>query len=157
MLRGLMAVSADGYVCTGPRDDMRWTGSADKRLFREQTMGCVVGVGSTTAALMPPLPGRTLVRITREAEGQLPIVYDGASMALGAFARACPDAWLIGGQTVLLAAIEADLVGCVVLSHVRAETGGGWKDLVTPRLHALGWRGRLFPQDELSLVTWNRP
>lgn len=147
MLRAIMAVSADGFVCRGPDDDMRWTGSTDKQLFRSQTMGHVLGAGSTTFAQMPPLPGRTLVRISRDP---------GLGMALGDFCREHPDGWLIGGQTVLLSAIREGFVDRVLMSHVRAELGSGAVDEVTPLLSRLGWMGRSCPQEHLTIVTWRR-
>lgn len=152
MLRALMAVSADGFVCRGPADDMEWTGAADKRLFASLTRDQVVGAGSTTCRMLPPLPGRTVKRITREARG----LGGGAEWTLGDFARAFPEGWLIGGQTVLTAAIYGGLVDRVVLSHVEAELGEGQEDRITPLLHSLGWRSRLFPLNGLSVVTWNR-
>lgn len=155
MLRGIMAVSADGYVCKGPNDDMRWTGSADKRLFREQTMDQTVGFGSRTFDLMPKLKGRRMVRISSAAEGRLPFP-ENDEMTLGDFYLNCPDGHLAGGQTVLISAIKEGFCDRVVLSHVRAELGGGEKDQITSLCHSLGWHGRVFPQDELQIVTWNR-
>lgn len=160
MLRAIMAVSADGFVCTGEDDDMRWTGKADKRLFREQTEGCAIGAGTTTWQSMRglKLPGRTLVRITREP-GDLASsggLTEELEMTLGGFAEHYPDGWLIGGQTVLLSAIQEGFVDRVVLSHVEAELGEGVKDQVSPLLHEMGWAMRFFPMGEVKLVTWNR-
>lgn len=151
MLRGLMAVSADGLVCRGPKDDMRWTGEADKAVFREVTRGCVMGAGRGTYEQMPRITslGRTLLCVTREPRF-------GLDVTLGAFHRDFPDGWLIGGQTVLLSAIREGLVDRVLMSHVRAELGSGVEDLVTPLLSSLGWRGRSCPQEHLTLVTWRR-
>lgn len=160
MLRAIMAVSADGFVCSGPDDNMRWTGKADKQLFREQTEGCAIGAGTTTWEAMRGLnlPGRTLVRITREPRDLAS--PDGPAeeleMTLGAFAENYPDGWLIGGQTMLLSAIQDGFVDRVVLSHVTAELGEGVKDEVSSLLHSLGWTMRYFPMGDLKLVTWNR-
>lgn len=157
MLKAIMAVSADGFVCTGPFDDMKWTGAEDKAIFRGETMGAIVGVGSTTAMYLPKLRGRTTIVLTREAEDELPLIADGARMTLGAFYQNVPEGWLIGGQTVLLSAIRERFVDRIILSHVRTEVGGGLPDEITPELHRRGWTSRLFPQETLSLVTWNAP
>lgn len=158
MLRAIMAVSADGFVCRDDRDDMQWTGAADKRLFREQTAGCAIGAGTTTWRAMRGLnlPDRTLVRITRtpgdlaSSEG----LTEELDMTLGGFAEHYPDGWLIGGQTVLLSAIREGLVDRVLLSHVTAELGEGVSDEVSPLLHELGWQMRYYPMGDLRLVTW---
>ncbi len=162
MLRAIMAVSADGLVSCGPDDDMSWTGSADKQLFRAQTEGCVLGAGTTTFNQLPHLPGRRVVQITRsvperrmESAPLLAIMED--RMVLGDFYRAFPDGWLIGGQTVLLSAIMRGFVDRVILSHVQAEIGKGTPDKVTTMLARLGWSARLFPQGELDIVTWTAP
>lgn len=159
MLRAIMAVSADGFVCRGPEDDMRWTGSADKRLFREQTAGCAIGAGTTTWETMRglSLPDRTLVHITREPRD----LWSGGpteelEMTLGGFAEHYPDGWLIGGQTVLLSAIREGFVDRVLLSHVETELGDGVRDEVSLLLHEMGWDMRFYPMGELRLVTGNR-
>lgn len=110
MLKLIMAVSADGYLCRGPDDRMGWTGTDDKRLFRLLTTlgGRVLLAGKTTAAMLPPLPGRTVIPLTRERSGQEGITLEEAVMSY-------PDAWLIGGPTVALEALRQQLVDEVVL------------------------------------------
>jgi dihydrofolate reductase len=150
-VRAIMAVSADGYVCRGPDDDMRWTGPEDKSLFRSVTDGSHIGAGTTTWRAMRglKLPNRTLVRITRWPDGEL-------EETLGDFARNHPNGWLIGGQTMLLAAIRADLVERVLLSHVRAELGGGEADRVSSLCAWLDWSPIVSPRPGLQIVAWRR-
>lgn len=98
-MRLLMASSDDGYLCKGPDDDMGWTGSTDKLLFRALTsVGGVCAAGSRTHDLMPSLPGREFIRLSREA------------YTLEHLQEAHPDAWLLGGPTVARTALEAGLV-----------------------------------------------
>ncbi len=106
-MRLLMAVSADGFLCKGPADDMKWTGKTDKLLFRVLTgVGRVCAAGSTTRDLIRSLPGRTLLGLSRNG------------YALEAFAEEYPDGWLLGGPTVVKAALRASLVDEVYLSWI---------------------------------------
>lgn len=106
-MRLLMAVSADGLLCRGPSDDMKWTGRTDKLLFRILTgVGRVCAAGSTTRDLVRSLPGRTLIGLSRD------------DYTLEAFAEEHPDGWLLGGPTVTEAALRAGLVDEVYLSWI---------------------------------------
>lgn len=118
MLRIVMAQSADGFVCLHSADDMKWTGSDDKAAFRLLTsVGGVVLAGSRTVRHMPThLPGRNLFEVSRRKG--LTLEYYASHLNL-------KDAWLVGGQTVALAAIEQGLVSEVHLctSPVRIDHG----------------------------------
>jgi dihydrofolate reductase len=122
-LKLVMAVSHDGFVAKGPTDDMRWTGSTDKQVFRLLTgTGGVVGVGRRTAELMPEkLAGRTLIRLSS---------FSG--MNLGQFAYKYDGAWLAGGQTIAMEALRIDLVDEVHLCRNAVELGEGVRDEITP-------------------------
>lgn len=116
-LKLILAVSDDGFLASGPRDDMRWTGFTDKQIFRLLTYSHpVMLVGRATAAVMPKLPHRQLVPLSRSpADGML----------LADAARIHPNAWLIGGPTVALEALEAGLVDLTYLCRSSAMLGGG--------------------------------
>ncbi len=106
-MRLLMVVSADGFLCSGPADDMMWTGSMDKRLFRVLTgVGRVCAAGSTTRDIVRNLPGRTLFGLSRHG------------YTLEDFAGDHPDGWLLGGLTVAVAALRAKLLDEVHLSWI---------------------------------------
>ncbi len=114
-MRLLMAVSSDGFLCRGPTDDMTWTGRTDKLLFRILTgVGRVCAAGSTTRDLVRSLPGRTLLGLSRDG------------YTLEDFAKEYPDGWLLGGPTVVVAALEVGLVSEVYLSWItNVKLGGG--------------------------------
>lgn len=144
-LKVLMAVSADGYVARGEDDDMSWTGSEDKKVFRLLThVGTdPIGVGAKTFRQMPPLKGRQLQPISRKrtffiehAPLPNPLVdgwpettsvrrYMIQSKTLEQFFRENLSAWLIGGQTLALSAVRQGLVDQVFLCHNRAMLFGG--------------------------------
>ena len=109
-MRLIMAVSNDGYVAQGPKDDMSWTGDADKRAFRLLTSvgGGVCGVGSTTFDLMPKLKGRKLWRLTSSPGDHGG--HQGLACTLGWFAHSYPGAWLLGGPTLAQAAFDIGLI-----------------------------------------------
>lgn len=122
-MRLLMAITADGFVSRGPRDDMSWTGPLDKRLFRILTsVGGRVYAGSTTYELMRgsrhvpayTLEGRRLFRVTRNPT-------DKAVEA--SLADIPSDGWLIGGPTIAYAAMDALMVEEVHLNRI-IDVGG---------------------------------
>lgn len=103
----LMAVSADGYLCSGPDDDMIWTGTTDKLLFRMLTsVGGVCAVGLNTYHLMPALDSRQLIPLSRHG------------YTLERLQEEHPDAWLLGGPTIAKAALDAGLVTEVHLNEI---------------------------------------
>lgn len=107
----LMAVSHDGFVARGSNDDMRWTGFADKALFKTLTLSSPhpLLVGRKTYDLMPKLADRELVPISRNP---------ARGLSLEAAAERFPGAWLIGGAEVAREALQAGLVGLVYESRV---------------------------------------
>ncbi len=130
-LKLIMAVSADGFVARGPTDDMTWTGSTDKRVFRLLTsVGGVLGAGRRTFEQLPRLEGRTVVLLSRNG------------MALNDFCRLYPDAWLIGGQEVALEALQLNLVDQAFLCNSREVfLCSGVRDQITPCLmHSPNWQ-----------------
>lgn len=108
----IMAVSKDGYVSREPDDDMSWTGSMDKAIFRLLTsVGGEIACGSRTYELMKnlALPGRRVHRLSSrpvqpyDPEG--PVYRD-----LAWFQRTHPNGWLIGGQSIAINALQMGLV-----------------------------------------------
>lgn len=115
----ILAVSADGYLCKGPEDDMKWTGELDKFIFKLLTLsdGATLLAGSTTFSQLPLLPGRKVVRISR---GQ----YPGA-LSLPMAHQAYPDGWLLGGPTVAQAALRQGYVNRAYLCQNPNDLHGG--------------------------------
>jgi dihydrofolate reductase len=123
----LMAVSADGYLATGPDDNMRWTGWMDKAIFRLLTLTSdqPLLAGRTTAERLPPLPGRTVLALSRQ----------GLTLHLAATRH--PGSWLIGGPMIAYEALKLGLVSQVVLCRGQHELRGGISvDQIASRLTA---------------------
>lgn len=125
-MRLVMAISKDGYVARGNHDTMQWTGSTDKALFKLVTLigGGVIAAGSKTAAILPILPGRTVLTLSRD-------VY-----TLHNFAEEYPDGILIGGQTVALEALELGLVDEAIIMRLERFAFSGIRDKITPKVIA---------------------
>jgi len=81
----LACIDAAGGL--GYRGRLPWHVSAELRYFKKRTMGHTLGVGSGTE--LPPLPGRTVVRLSR------------SSMPLASF-----EGIVIGGATIFEAALR---------------------------------------------------
>ena len=134
-MRLILAVSADGYLARGSDDQMEWTGSEDKLAFRQLTsVGGVCAAGSTTHALMPRLPGRELIRLSRKPQE--------GSMGLGRLAYLHPDAWLLGGPTVALEAFQLSMVDEAFFCLNPTELGGGIAEDLRWRMSSRFWRSR---------------
>ena len=121
----LMAVSHDDFVARNDHDDMRWTGSADKALFKALTLSSSQPLlaGRKTYDLMPKLDGRTVVPLSRNPE---------LGVSLEKAAELYPGAWLIGGHEVARAALQAGLVDLVYESRitgVRLKEGLPWRPI----------------------------
>jgi dihydrofolate reductase len=121
-LKLIMAVSADGFLAKGPDDDMTWTGSEDKLLFRLLTVlggdpvlksRAVLLAGRRTAEQMPKLVHRAVLPISR------------SGITLGSAASLYQDAWLIGGPTLAMQALLDGLVFEAYIMHVPAKLGHG--------------------------------
>lgn len=174
MLRLILAVSADGYLSRGPHDDMEWTGSPDKKVFRLLTsVGGVCAAGSTTWAHMPELPGRRVVPISRCLAVQHRMGHSEHAMSLGTFAHRFPNGWLLGGPTVAMDALDCGLVDQVYLCRspvVLFESQGafspmGQRDQVSPWLMSRGesinagvpWRrDHRIQLDGVTVDCWSR-
>ncbi len=134
----LLASSADGYFAKGPDDDMKWTGSTDKAIFRLLTMSegsDVLLAGSRTFDQMPPLPHRIMVRVSRKPKP--------GGTTLEWAAKKWPNAWLIGGPTVAEAALELGLITRAFICISPVELGSG--------IHAQGV-ARLLPHEDAKVT-----
>lgn len=110
-MKAILAVSVEGMVANSDRDDMTWTGSDDKAIFRMLTsVGGVLGCSHRTRLLMPPsLKGRTLLTLSRnpqKVDHVLPQMRD-----LAWFKRTFQNPWLIGGQAIVAEAVKHNMLG----------------------------------------------
>ena len=99
----IYARAANGVI--GKNNAIPWHLPEDLTHFKKLTLGCLVIMGRKTWDSLPPkfrpLPGRTNVVITRQAEWQAAGAQTAGSLA-DALAQ-CPassDVWIIGGAQI---------------------------------------------------------
>lgn len=120
----IVAVSSNGVI--GRDGDLPWHLPADLRHFKNTTMGHHLIIGRTTwDEVGRPLPGRTMVVVTRNrdfhAEGVL--VAHSLGEALG-LAGTDDEPFIGGGAEIYRMAFEDDLVNRFYLTRVHAEVEG---------------------------------
>jgi dihydrofolate reductase len=117
----IVAVAENGVI--GNRGELPWRLSADLRRFRELTMGHHVIMGRKTyESLGRPLPGRTLIVITRQGD------YDARGALVAAsldealrLASGDPEPFVIGGAEIFREAFSrADRIYQTIV-HARPE------------------------------------
>lgn len=127
----IASVARNGSIGNG--GNLVWDEPADKRWFRQQTMGCPVVMGRKTWDSLPerfrPLPGRANVVVSRqpafEAAGAQVAPDLNAALALARHSAAQTGAARIcvigGGQLYAEALPQADLL---VLTEIDADLPG---------------------------------
>jgi len=125
----IMATSRDGFVARNESDDMSWTGSIDKAVFRLLTStSSVLAVSAKTLQCMPKeLPGRgKLYALSTDPR---------RGMDLETFAANFPDAWLLGGQELAIFAMKNGFVDKAYLCRcMNIDIGVGNEDAIDDRI-----------------------
>lgn len=133
----IWAQARNGVI--GHNNAMPWRLPEDMAHFKQTTLGCPVIMGRKTWDSLPlkfrPLPGRTNIVVTRQADWQAEGVLRAGSLAE---ARAlCPSeapVWVIGGAQIYAQALP--LAARAVVTEIDADFEG---DAYAPALDA-GWR-----------------
>ncbi len=165
-----LIASVDRNRTIGSDNGLVWHEPEDQRWFRRQTMGCPVVMGRKTWDSLPvrfrPLPGRTNIVVTRQADWQA----DGALVAHGladalvlartsAAATSAARVFVIGGgqlftealplaDTLLMTEIDAELPGDTCFPDWR---GGGFVEESRDQRHSAGP-----PACRYAFVTYQR-
>ncbi len=127
----IMAMSKDHYFGKKNLDDMSWTGRTDKLIFKALTFyeNTTLLCGPNTAELLPTLPKRRIKVIRKSRAGfydTLNELYEEVSFKnLGKRKSGLEGAKLIGGPTLVQAAIEADLVRNAYITVIDKELKSG--------------------------------
>jgi dihydrofolate reductase len=132
----IAAVAANGVI--GRDGDLPWRLPADLRFFKRVTTGHHLVMGRKTwASIGRPLPGRTIVVITRDRSLEIPGVRVVHALADAlALARAAGDseAFVAGGAEVF--ALALPLADRLYLTRVHARVDG---DVCFPPLREQEW------------------
>ena len=130
MLKAILVVSKDGYVARSEKnDDLSWTGKVDRAMFSLLVSTAdLFGIGKNTCDMMKPdLKGKNFRLISREGSHNLSWFYGSDR-----------NAWLIGGQTLLVAALKKEYVGELHIirsvENASPNQGEGIRERVTPLL-----------------------
>jgi dihydrofolate reductase len=133
----IVAVSENGIIGRG--QELPWRLSSDLRRFKTLTMGHHIIMGRKTfASIGRPLPGRTLVVITRQPN----LVAENATVVDSLAAAICiaqqqgdSEAFVIGGGEIYRQAI--DIAERIYLTRVHALIDG---DVYFPDVDWKAWR-----------------
>lgn len=142
----VVAVAENGVIGSG--NQLPWRLPDDLRRFKELTMGKPMVMGRRTFdSIGRPLPGRTSIIVTRNADLRIPgcLVAHSLEAALNA-AGDTPEIVIVGGAELYRSALPR--VGIVHLTRVHAEVPG---DTHFPKLQPEQWREELLsrhPADE---------
>ena len=120
----IVAVSENGVI--GRAGGLPWRLSADLKHFKKTTMGHHLIIGRRTwDEVGKPLPGRTMVVVTRSRDLQA----DGATIVYSLddaleVARGDDEPFIGGGAHIYRMALENDLVDRLYITRVHAEVDG---------------------------------
>lgn len=164
----IASVARNGSIGTG--GDLVWHEPADKRWFRQQTLGCPVVMGRKTWDSLPqrfrPLPGRANVVVSRqpgfEAAGAQVAPDLVAALALARHSAAQTGAarvFVIGGGQLYAQALP--LADQLVLTEIDADLPG---DTLFPAWNRAQWvptqresgRSSADPACNFTFVTYQR-
>jgi len=118
------AVAANGVI--GRDGDLPWPRTGDLAHFKALTIGHVLVMGRRTFdSIGRPLPGRTSVVVTRQADWAAPggvVICHDVVVALEVAAVIDPQVFVIGGAEVYRAALP--LADRLVITHLPLEPEG---------------------------------
>lgn len=133
----IVAVSENGVI--GRDGGLPWRLSKDLRRFKQLTMGHHLVIGRRTwEEVGTPLPGRTMVVVTRDhrfaAQGVLVAHTLDEALEL---ARDDDEPFIGGGAEIYRMALERSLVDRLYITRVHADIEG---DTVFPEIELEAWR-----------------
>jgi dihydrofolate reductase len=132
----IVAVSSNGVI--GRDGGLPWYLPADLKHFKRTTMGHHLIVGRRTwEELGKPLPGRTMVIVTRSRQ----IAPEGATV-VGSLEQALEltaaddEPFICGGAQIYRLALAGDLVDRIYLTRIHADVEG---DTFLPEIDFADW------------------
>lgn len=136
MVSLIVAMSSNGVI--GRDGDLPWHLPADLRHFKKTTMGHHLIIGRATwDEVGKPLPGRTMVVVTRNRDFSAAGVLVAHSVADALSLVADDDeAFIGGGAEIYRQALEAEIVDRLYITRIHAEVEG---DTFFPGIDLDGW------------------
>jgi len=120
----IVAMSSNGVI--GREGDLPWHLPVDLRHFKKTTMGHHLIIGRATwDEVGKPLPGRTMVVVTRNRDFSAEDVLVAHSMEEALpLVRDDDEPFIGGGAEIYRQALEAELVDRLYITRVHAEVEG---------------------------------
>jgi dihydrofolate reductase len=151
----VVAIGDNGVI--GRDGDLPWAPTGDLAHFKALTTGHPIVMGRATfESIGRALPGRTSVVLTRDPGWTFEGVEVAASLddAMAIATAVDDEVFLIGGQQVYAAALEADVVDRMVVTHVhQSPDGDAWfPDVDWSRWPETSRQGH----DGFDIVTYDR-
>lgn len=158
-----LIVAAATNHAIGKDGQLLWHLPKDLKFFKNTTWGMVVIMGRKTfEAVNKPLPGRTNIVVTSNADWQAPDTQTASSLQAAleqAKATNCKEIFIIGGGEIYRQSI--DLADTIYLTRVHAELEG---DTFFPVIEETNWQlvdNEDFAADEkhaypFSIQVWKR-
>ena len=136
MVSLIVAMSANRVI--GRDGDLPWHLPADLRHFKKTTMGHHLIIGRATwDELGRPLPGRTMVVVTRNRDFSADGVLVAHSLAEAlSLVRDDEEPFIGGGAEIYRQALDAEVVDRLYITRIHAEVEG---DTFFPAIDLGGW------------------
>ena len=112
-MKAIFVESENGYLAKGPKDDMMWTPSLDKKLFRLLSLafGGIYVCSKHTYMLLPK-------KMLQDENRQFIVAEHAGINSLYHLNKAFPNAVLLGGPTFLKAAYNAKVIDTFIVTTV---------------------------------------
>lgn len=134
----VVAMGTDGVIGVG--GDMPWHLPADLAHFKRVTLGHPMIMGRKTyESIGRPLPGRTTIVVTRQADWTAPGVEVAADVEVAlAQARALDDeVFVVGGAQIYAETLALGVVDKLLVTHIDAAPEG---DTYFPKVDWTAWQ-----------------
>ncbi len=115
-MKAVFVESLNGYLAHGPDDDMSWTPSLDKKLFKLLTFayGADYVCSRRTFDLLPE-------NVRMDKNRNFYVAKSSGNMSLWQLGYDFPNAVLVGGPTFLKAAYDLGVIDTFVITTVNKE------------------------------------
>lgn len=156
----VVAIAKNGVI--GSHNTLPFYIPEDLKHFKRVTEGHTILMGKNTFdsimnRLGKPLPNRTNVVITRNAEYKAPegvIVFNDLDTALTELAKTTEELMVGGGSQIYKQLLDMDVVDKMIITHVDEEVDG---DVIFPEVDWSKWNKVVEePRDGFSWATYER-
>lgn len=113
-MKAVFAQSINSYLAKGPDDDMSWTPSLDKKIFKLLTLVCNKGICICSKNTYSKLP----IKMLQSTGRQFIVAEKQGAKTLRSLNGLYPEAILIGGPRFLKAAYDEGVIDTFVITTI---------------------------------------